>query len=92
MGLCRWRGKSCRREAPLSAAKRAAGRYDGTTGSQDPGDYGTVFSITKTGLFSVIHSFSNTGDGAQPTGNLVRDSAGVIYGGTAYGPAFKIKP
>jgi len=70
----------------------ANGKFYGTTGSQGPGGYGTVFSITKTGVFSVIHSFSNTGDGAQPTGNLVQDSAGVIYGGTANGPVFKIKP
>jgi hypothetical protein len=44
------------------------------------------------GSFSVMHSFTNDGDGAEPTGNLVHDTKGAIYGGTAYGPVFKIVP
>ncbi len=64
----------------------------GTTGSGGASNLGTVFSVSKSGSFNVVHSFTNTGDGAQPTGNLVLDSAGAIYGGTAYGPVFKITP
>jgi uncharacterized repeat protein (TIGR03803 family) len=68
------------------------GTLYGTTASQGPGGYGTVFSITRSGIFSVVHAFANAGDGAQPTGNLVHDSHGVIYGGTEYGPVFAITP
>ena len=48
--------------------------------------------ITPAGGFSVIYSFTGGTDGAQPTGNLVHDSHGAIYGGTAYGTVFKIVP
>jgi uncharacterized repeat protein (TIGR03803 family) len=68
------------------------GNFYGTTSSGGADNYGTVFSITPTGTFTLLHSFTNTGDGAQPTGNLVHDAAGAIYGGTAYGTAFKIVP
>jgi uncharacterized repeat protein (TIGR03803 family) len=68
------------------------GKLYGTTSAGGPDNDGTVFSITKSGAFAVIHSFSNSGDGAQPTGNLVRTSTGVIYGGTAYGTVFQITP
>ena len=68
------------------------GKLYGTTGSGGQYGYGTVFSITKTGAFALVHAFANTGDGAQPTGNLIHDTSGNIYGGTAYGPVFKITP
>jgi uncharacterized repeat protein (TIGR03803 family) len=68
------------------------GNLYGTTSSGGADNYGTVFSITPTGKFTLLHSFTNSGDGAQPTGNLVHDAAGAIYGGTAYGTVFKIVP
>lgn len=64
----------------------------GTTSSGGAAGYGTVFSLSRKGVFTVIHSFTAGADGAQPTGNLVRDATGSIYGGTAYGPVFKITP
>ena len=64
----------------------------GTTGSGGAADDGTVFSIAKKGAFKVVHSFANTGDGAQPTGNLVQDSQTALYGGTGTGQVFKIVP
>ena len=76
--------------SPLLLGKN--GLLYGTTGSGGSGNLGTVFSVSKSGAFNVLHSFTNTGDGAQPTGNLVRDSAGAIYGGTGYGSVFKITP
>ena len=54
--------------------------------------YGTVFSITPSGTFTVVHAFRNKGDGAQPMGNLVRGPAGAVFGGTAYGPVFDYIP
>ena len=68
------------------------GNLYGTTSSGGADNYGTVFSISRTGIFTLLYSFTNTGDGAQPTGNLVHDNAGAIYGGTASGTVFKIVP
>ena len=65
--------------------------YGGTT-SGGPGGYGTVFQITPSGSFSVMHGFANGTDGATPTGNLAHDSSGAIYGGTQSGQVFKIVP
>jgi uncharacterized repeat protein (TIGR03803 family) len=70
----------------------ANGKLYGTTGAGGRHGYGTVFEITPAGAFSVIHDFANTGDGAQPTGNLVQSAGGTIYGGTAYGPVFRLVP
>jgi uncharacterized repeat protein (TIGR03803 family) len=68
------------------------GELYGTTSSGGPGGYGTVFSVTKSGAFTMIHGFTAGSDGAQPTGNLVRGGHGILYGGTAYGPVFAITP
>jgi uncharacterized repeat protein (TIGR03803 family) len=68
------------------------GNLYGTTMTGGADNFGTVFMITPAGGFSVIYSFTGGTDGAQPTGNLVHDSHGAIYGGTAYGTVFKIVP
>ena len=49
---------------------------------------GTLFSIRKTGAFSLLHSFTGGGDGARPMGTMTIDSTGTIYGTTAGGGAF----
>lgn len=46
---------------------------------------GTVFSITKDGTFSSLYSFTGEKDGAAPTGELVSDSTGLLYGTTLQG-------
>jgi len=62
--------------------------------------YGTVFSITPTGKFTVVHQFNNT-DGAYPFAGLVLGSDGNFYGQTdlggasaygAFGTVFKMTP
>jgi uncharacterized repeat protein (TIGR03803 family) len=68
------------------------GNFYGTTNTGGADNYGTVFSVTPTGTFTLLYSFTNTGDGALPTGNLVHDATGAIYGGTAAGTVFKIVP
>lgn len=64
----------------------------GTASSGGAANDGTVFSVTKGGAFTVVHSFTDTGDGEQPTGNLVQDSQTSLYGGTGTGQVFKIVP
>jgi uncharacterized repeat protein (TIGR03803 family) len=65
------------------------------------GGCGVVFKLTQTGgvwTESTIFSFSGpTGTGFSPTGNLVMDSAGNLYGGAAlgggsFGEVFELSP
>jgi uncharacterized repeat protein (TIGR03803 family) len=68
------------------------GNLYGTTLLGGPGKYGTIFRITPAGKFKVLHSFTGGSDGGQPTGNLVRDAAGTVFGGTDFGPVFALEP
>jgi uncharacterized repeat protein (TIGR03803 family) len=62
------------------------------TQSGGPNGYGTIFEITPTGTFTVLWAFANGSDGANPTGPIVHDTFGNIYGGTATGQIFEITP
>jgi uncharacterized repeat protein (TIGR03803 family) len=48
---------------------------------------GTVFKVDKSGKETVLYSFTGGADGANPFAGLVRDTAGNLYGATAYGGA-----
>jgi len=62
----------------------------GTTASGGAKNLGTVFRISTSGMFALMHSFTGGADGGNPTGSLVHDAAGAIYGGTVSGTVFKI--
>jgi len=67
----------------------AAGNLYGTTeagGTGTCGDYGcgTVFKLNKKGQQVWLHSFDVT-DGEEPITGLIQDSAGNLYGTTAFG-------
>ena len=64
----------------------------GTTRAGGSFGFGTVFRMSRTGAFSVVHAFSNGKDGATPTGSLVHDASGALYGGTATGVVYRIVP
>jgi uncharacterized repeat protein (TIGR03803 family) len=68
------------------------GNLYGTAQDSGPNGWGTVFRITPSGTFSVVHAFANGTDGAGPTGTLAQDGTGALYGGTATGQVFKIVP
>jgi uncharacterized repeat protein (TIGR03803 family) len=53
--------------------------------STAPASCGVVFKLDTTGTESVLHSFTGEPDGASPAGDLVRDSAGNLYGTTVAG-------
>lgn len=60
---------------------------------------GIVYKLSRTGQFTVLHTFTGRPDGANPSwGSLLRDSSGNIYGLAANGGAsgngaiFKITP
>ena len=46
---------------------------------------GTIFKLTKYGVFSVLHTFTGGAGGAVPLGPLVLDPAGNLYGATGAG-------
>jgi uncharacterized repeat protein (TIGR03803 family) len=76
----------------------SAGNLYGTTLAGGAYDYGTVFKLARTRFETVLYSFQwgSTGgsDGANPSGNLVRDGAGNLYGTTQIGgspdPCFQV--
>jgi uncharacterized repeat protein (TIGR03803 family) len=54
--------------------------------SCDPGfGCGTVFKVDTNGKETVLYDFAGEADGGFPIGNLIRDTAGNLYGVTEYG-------
>ncbi len=73
------------------------GNFYGNTYQGGAGNLGTVFEITPSGTETVLHSFAGgSGDGANPTANLLQSSDGNLYGSTGaggtsgYGTFFKV--
>lgn len=61
----------------------------GTTAGGGAYSFGTIFQLSKTGKYTVLYSFTGTGgDGSNPTGGLVRDPKGNLYGTTLNGGAY----
>jgi uncharacterized repeat protein (TIGR03803 family) len=61
-----------------------AGGGTGTCFSNSP--CGTVFKMTKTGKWVWVYNFKGPGsDGNEPTGGLLRDATGNLFGVTLYG-------
>jgi len=87
-------------EAPLiidNAGNLYGTSFRGGTNGIDQGGFGTVFKVSSKGAFTVLHNFTG-GDGAWPLANVVRDSAGNLYGTTTSGgnydegTVFKMSP
>jgi uncharacterized repeat protein (TIGR03803 family) len=87
---------------PLATMTQAPdGKLYGTASTLgNAGSYGTVFTITPKGKFTVVHQFNNT-DGAYPFGGLILGTDGNFYGQTdlggasqygAYGTVYKMTP
>jgi uncharacterized repeat protein (TIGR03803 family) len=57
----------------------------GTTFYGGAHGYGALFRLDRTGQESIVYSFAGPPDGGNPAGNLVRDSAGNIFGATVWG-------
>src|SRR5258708_13886207 len=66
--------------------RTSSGHLYGTTIGGGYPQEGSVFELSSNGKFKLLHSFGAGGlDGASPSGNLVRDSAGNLYGTTSSG-------
>jgi uncharacterized repeat protein (TIGR03803 family) len=63
----------------------AAGNLYGTTYYGGTGGNGIVFKLDQSGHETVLYSFTGLTDGGRPVAGLIRDSAGNLYGTTAYG-------
>ena len=81
---------------PLGGLVRdTAGNLYGTTSDssycQSTIGCGNVFKLDPSGTVTVLHRFGGTSDGANPTGRLVLDSAGNLYGTTHTGGGTRCK-
>lgn len=62
------------------------GELYGTTYNGGTADAGTIFKVTTSGTYTLLHSFANTStDGGYPSGGLTLGSTGVFYGTTQQG-------
>ncbi len=88
--------------APLATMVQAPdGKLYGTASALgNAASYGTVFTITPEGKYTVVHQFNNT-DGAYPFGGLILGKDGNFYGQTdlggasqygAFGTVYKMTP
>jgi uncharacterized repeat protein (TIGR03803 family) len=58
----------------------------GTTEYGGSAHLGVLYRLTATGTYTKLHTFTGN-DGANPTGRLIRDKAGNLYGTTILGGA-----
>ncbi len=66
----------------------SVGNLYGTAYSGGANGYGVVFELSPVGASwteTVLYSFANTPDGANPVNGLIMDPAGNLYGKTLYG-------
>jgi uncharacterized repeat protein (TIGR03803 family) len=88
-------------QGPLGVVAGTAGNLYGTTEEGGGSSFclygcGTVFKLDRSGVETVLYSFTGQGDGLFPLAGLVGDPAGNLYGTTylggadGYGVVFKI--
>lgn len=56
----------------------------GVTADGNPGD-GLIYKISRTGVFTVLYTFTGGADGGEPLAPVVRDTSGNLYGSTIGG-------
>lgn len=61
--------------------------FYGTASSGGTSNAGLVFSMSASGVETVLHNFAGGADGATPYGVLISDKAGNLYGTTTAGGA-----
>jgi uncharacterized repeat protein (TIGR03803 family) len=61
------------------------GNLYGVTYGGGADDYGTIFKIAADGTEAVLYFFTGGNDGRWPNSNLIKDSAGNLYGTTERG-------
>jgi uncharacterized repeat protein (TIGR03803 family) len=61
------------------------GNFYGSTLYSEVTNFGTLFRITSTGVYTTLSSFNNSDDGSQPESAMVQGPDGALYGTTTYG-------
>ncbi|MBV8066676.1 MAG: hypothetical protein JO113_01780 [Candidatus Eremiobacteraeota bacterium] len=74
-------------EDPVAGLINVGGILYGTTSYASSPGYGTVFSVTKSGVEKTLHGFGNGTDGRTPYAGLI-DVGGMLYGTTGQGGAY----
>ncbi|QNF34430.1 DNRLRE domain-containing protein [Adhaeribacter swui] len=65
------------------------GSFYGMTQYKGKNNAGTIFKLTATGTFTLLHHFNSATDGGTPYGNLVQGTNGLLYGMTTAGGKYK---
>jgi len=65
---------------PWSLTRDAGGNLYGTASIGGRSGAGTVFKLSPTGKITTLYSFTGRADGASPTGGVILDRAGNLYG------------
>lgn len=68
----------------------SSGNLYGTTAFGGSIGVGTIFQVTPSGTETVLHNFTGGADGISPSGSLILDKTGVLYGTTFYGGSFDL--
>jgi uncharacterized repeat protein (TIGR03803 family) len=74
-------------EARGNLYRDKSGNYYGTALFGGAGGSGTLFKYGSDGAFTVLHTFTGGADGEFPEHGVVADTAGNLYGVTAFGGA-----
>jgi len=64
------------------------GNFYGTTWNGGTNDAGTVFRISPTGQYAVMHAFGGAGEGSNPNAPLIQAGDGRLYGTTSWESRF----
>lgn len=67
---------------PTALIRASDGNYYGTTGEGGAHGYGTLFRITSTGHFGIVHAFTSADGGAATDIPLMQGTDGNLYGVT----------
>jgi uncharacterized repeat protein (TIGR03803 family) len=72
--------------SPFGAlARDNNGNLYGTTFNGGPSNQGVVFKVDAQGHETILHPFTGGADGGLPTGNVILDDAGNLYGTASVG-------
>jgi uncharacterized repeat protein (TIGR03803 family) len=61
------------------------GNFYGMTAAGGANGGGTIFRVSQSGAYAVLHQFSGGAGGATPYGRLMQGSDGALYGTTQFG-------
>lgn len=78
--LAAFTGKHGTGEHPVGLIRDTEGNFYGVNQAGGAFGFGTVYRLSPEGKVTVFQSFLDHADGALPSGNLVGDAAGNLYG------------